>query len=116
MLKNGKYSIKFKTPIGEDGGFVIMEDGKLVGGDSNYIYDGSYYKKGKATKARILVDNYTGRNTSIFGPAKYVWLKAVYSTTEDGKGFKGKAFVIDVTPDMPGAKGAAVPISGRMLD
>lgn len=116
MLEDGKYTIKFTTPLGEDGGFVLMENGKLIGGDSNYIYDGSYYKKGKAMKARILIDNYTGNKTSIFGPAKYCWLKAVYTEDKDGKGFHGKAVVVDVMPEIPGVEGSRVPISGRMLD
>ena len=95
---------------------MIMEDGKIVGGDSDYIYDGSYYKKGKAMKARILVDNYSGNTSSLFGPAKYIWLKAVYTEDKDGKGFRGKAFVMSVSPDIPGMKGRMIPISGDILD
>jgi len=116
MLKDGKYKITFKTPVGEGGGFMIMESGKMVGGDSDYIYDGSYYKKGNATKARILIDNYSGRKTSIFGAAKYIWLKAVYSETKDSKGFAGKAFVVDVTPEIPGVEGTMIPLFGKLLD
>jgi hypothetical protein len=115
-MQEGKYTIKFKTPMGEDGGFIVMEGGKLIGGDSNYIYDGAYYRKDSTMKARILIDNYTGRETSIFGPARYCWLKAVYTEDEDGKGFHGKAFVMDVSPDIPGMVGVAVPIIGRKLE
>lgn len=116
MLKNGKYTITFQTPLGDGTGFVIMEDGKMVGGDSDYIYTGSYYEKGAATKARILIDNYSGRKTFIFGEAKYLWLKAVYAETKNADGFKGKAVVVDVTPAIPGIEGTTVPIYGKLLD
>lgn len=116
MLKDGKYTITFKTPMGEGGGFLIMKDGDMVGGDNDYIYDGSYYKKGKAMKARILIDKYSDNPSATFGPARYIWLKAVYTEDADGKGFKGKASVIDVNPDIPELMGKKVPISGRLLD
>lgn len=115
-MLEGKYTIKFKTPLGEDGGFIIMDGGKIVGGDSNYIYTGSYYKKGKALKARILIQNYTGKETSIFGPAEHLWLKAVYADDGTKRGFRGKAVVVDVTPENKKAEGAKVPIYGKLLD
>ena len=41
MITPGKYSVWFKTPIGEGAGIVEFgPDGKLSGGDSTFSYDG----------------------------------------------------------------------------
>jgi len=114
-MLEGTFAVTFITPLGEDGGFVILEDGKVVGGDSNYIYDGAYYKKDEKMQARLLLNNYTGRATSIFGKTKYCWMKVTYVEDEDGAGFKGEGLVVDILPDMPGIVGAKVGIVGRRL-
>lgn len=115
MLK-GKYTIQFVTPAGKSVGFVIAKDGEMIGGDSNYIYDGAYYKRKGKTQARILISSYSGVTTSTFGPAKYFWLKATYRETNDGRAFGGKGVVINCMPDIPGVVGSYVSISGKRLE
>ena len=41
MLKDGKYSVSFRTPLAEGTGVVVLEpDGKLSGGDTIMLYTG----------------------------------------------------------------------------
>jgi hypothetical protein len=43
MVTAGKYSVWFKTPIGEGAGVVEFDpDGELHGGDSTFSYDGNW--------------------------------------------------------------------------
>jgi len=115
MLK-GKYTIQFITSNGKAKGFLIAKGSNLVGGDSNYIYDGSQYKRKGKFQARILIRNYSGDLTLAFGPTKYFWFKATYRETDDGCAFDGKGIVINCTPDVPGVIGSIVSISGKRLE
>lgn len=43
MITEGKYSVWFKTPVGEGAGVVEFgRDGKLSGGDSTFSYEGNW--------------------------------------------------------------------------
>ncbi len=42
MLRNGKYSVWFRTPLGEGTGVVTLKDGMIKGGDTVLAYTGSY--------------------------------------------------------------------------
>jgi hypothetical protein len=40
MLRNGSYSAWFRTPQGEGTGIVVLNDGKMTGGDTVIAYTG----------------------------------------------------------------------------
>ena len=47
MLKNGRYSSWFKTPLGAGSGVVTAADGRISGGDIALSYEGSYADDGE---------------------------------------------------------------------
>jgi hypothetical protein len=54
MLKHGKYSVWFKTPVGEGAGVVELEPtGQLRGGDGVASYTGTWEQNGERLKATI---------------------------------------------------------------
>lgn len=52
---NGIWSVTFSSHILEFTGILILEDGRALGGDENYIYSGRYiFQNGKfASKVRV---------------------------------------------------------------
>jgi len=42
-MKTGLYKVDFRTPLGAGAGVVVIEDGKVRGGDSAIAYFGTYH-------------------------------------------------------------------------
>jgi hypothetical protein len=60
VITEGRYSVWFRTPIGEGAGVVEFgPDGKLSGGDTTFSYIGDWEQDGKRFKAAL-----TARRTS----------------------------------------------------
>jgi len=38
MLRNGSYSAWYRTPLREGTGIVVLNDGKITGGDGSLVY------------------------------------------------------------------------------
>ncbi|MGA2491513.1 MAG: GrlR family regulatory protein [Roseiarcus sp.] len=62
-MRNGLYKVTFQTPLGSGAGVVVLNDGRLLGGDSSISYVGSYRQDGHTFSA--LVD--TTMHTSVPG-------------------------------------------------
>ena len=67
MLRNGTYSIWFKTPLGEGTGRLELADGKLAGGDTVISYTGSYAEDGDTFTATISTRRHATGQPSLFG-------------------------------------------------
>jgi hypothetical protein len=67
MLRNGSYSAWFRTPLGEGTGVVVLDDGKLTGGDNVSAYTGSYVAEGDEFAASVAVRRHTPGQPSVFG-------------------------------------------------
>lgn len=67
MLRNGSYSAWFRTPNGEGTGIIVINDGRLTGGDTVIGYDGSYTQDGDGFTATITTRRLTPGQPSIFG-------------------------------------------------
>lgn len=67
MLRNGSYSAWFRTPRGEGMGVVVLNDGKLSGGDTITAYTGSYVEDGDNFTAVIATERHSESLTSVFG-------------------------------------------------
>lgn len=68
MITPGKYSVWFKTPIGEGAGMVEFgADGKLIGGDSTFAYVGSWTQEGKHFKASLSARRVEPGPPGVFG-------------------------------------------------
>jgi hypothetical protein len=62
VVTAGKYSVWFKTPIGEGAGVVEFDqNGQLHGGDSTFIYEGSWKQvNGRFQAALSAIRNQAG--------------------------------------------------------
>jgi hypothetical protein len=58
-LKDGLYSVKFGTPLGEGAGVAYLADGKLYGGDSMMAYVGKFEQDGDKANAEVRVFKHT---------------------------------------------------------
>jgi T3SS negative regulator,GrlR len=67
MLRNGSYSAWFRTPKGEGTGVVVLDDGKMIGGDTVIAYTGSYVEEGDKFTASITTERHTQGQPSVFG-------------------------------------------------
>jgi hypothetical protein len=67
MLRNGSYSAWFRTPQGEGTGIVVLNDGKMTGGDTVIAYTGSYVEEGDTFTASITTERHTQGQPSVFG-------------------------------------------------
>lgn len=54
MITEGKYSVWFRTPVGEGAGVVEFgPNGKLSGGDTTFSYSGHWRQDGERFKATV---------------------------------------------------------------
>jgi hypothetical protein len=67
MLENGKYSVWFRTPLGEGTGIVQLRDGELTGGDTVLAYSGSYDQDGDVFSVNIATKRHSPGQLSVFG-------------------------------------------------
>lgn len=68
VITPGKYSVWFKTPVGEGAGVVEFgPDGKLGGGDSTFAYAGVWTQKGEHFKASLSARRVAPGPPGVFG-------------------------------------------------
>lgn len=68
------WSVEFVSNAQDFGaGVVVLETGRVLGGDNQYTYIGTYKidPLGKV-EADVTIDHYAGLGHSIFGPAKRI--------------------------------------------
>jgi hypothetical protein len=67
-MESGIYYVIFKAQTGHFGdGLVVMDNGKLHGGDQRYLYRGFYKTNGQEIEADIHVSYYRGEAKSVLG-------------------------------------------------
>ena len=68
LITQGKYSVWFKTPIGEGAGVVEFgPDGKLSGGDTTFSYIGNWTQERERFKAAISAKRIASGPPGVFG-------------------------------------------------
>jgi hypothetical protein len=68
VVTEGKYSVWFKTPIGEGAGVVEFgSDGQLTGGDTTFSYTGHWTQDGERFKATLLARRIAPGPPGVFG-------------------------------------------------
>src|SRR6202035_4550778 len=67
MLRNGSYSAWFRTAQAEGTGIVVLNDGKLTGGDTVLAYTGTYFQNGDRFSAFVRTQRHSPGQPSIFG-------------------------------------------------
>jgi hypothetical protein len=62
------WSVRFQSNMGiHGGGVVVIDDGRILGGESGYTYIGSLRKDRKQVIARVRVSKYITEARPIFG-------------------------------------------------
>jgi hypothetical protein len=68
MIFPGKYSVWFKTPVGEGAGVVeLSRDGNLSGGDTTFAYKGEWTQDGERFKATLSARRVVPGPPGVFG-------------------------------------------------
>jgi hypothetical protein len=68
-MRDGLYKVAFQTQLGAGAGVVVLQGGKLKGGDSRIYYTGSYTETGDQFTAQVATELHTDTPGfgSIFG-------------------------------------------------
>jgi hypothetical protein len=67
-MESGIYYVIFKSHTGRFGdGLVVVDNGKIHGGDQRYLYRGFYKTDGQTVEADIQVSYYRGEAKSVLG-------------------------------------------------
>ncbi|MFM0060626.1 hypothetical protein PQR64_33885 [Paraburkholderia phytofirmans] len=108
MPTNGFYAIEFSAVVQGAVGIVILEDGNIRGGDSEYLYSGTYSGQDGRLSAQITVKAHSPKAVSVFNTigGKFT-LDLVGNVVGDGFQASGNAPV-------PGAPG--ITIRARKLE
>lgn len=78
------WSLEYVSGLSDEGGGVIvLENGRIIGGDNNYFYIGSYDLKNNKFNATIDVKHYSGSYNPIFGNMDELILKLDGKYDED---------------------------------
>jgi hypothetical protein len=75
------------------GGIVVFETERVIGGDSNYYYMGSYKATGDDIIADVAVIHHAGPYNKLFGPLPRVALTV--KGTRHGKSIRGECTAVD---------------------
>jgi hypothetical protein len=68
LIIEGKYSIWFRTPVGEGAGVVEFgADGKLSGGDATFSYSGDWLQNGDRFEAALSARRIAPGPPGVFG-------------------------------------------------
>ncbi len=66
MLRNGSYSAWYRTPLREGTGVIVLNDGKITGGDAVLGYTGTYFQNGDRFSAVVTTWRHTQGPPSVF--------------------------------------------------
>ena len=81
MIKEGRYSSWFKTPVGEGMGVIELgPDGKLSGGDATFSYTGHCVVEGERIRAVLNAKRFVAGPPGVFGLDEIDIVATGYST------------------------------------
>lgn len=63
----GFWSVQFQGVQGMGAGVITLVGGQLFGGDSGFLYTGTYTVQGNTLQAKVNVKQFAGSNTSVMG-------------------------------------------------
>ena len=66
-MRDGIYKVQFQTQLGQGAGVVVLQGGKLRGGDSSIYYIGTYSQSGDQLTADVATDAHSSGIGSVFG-------------------------------------------------
>ncbi len=68
------WSMQFASPENIGAGVVVLQTGRIFGGDGRYYYLGQYQLQGRTLRARVDVHHYSGEPYSVFGKLQHFTL------------------------------------------
>ncbi len=72
-MVEGFWIVQFEGVQGNGGGVVFFLKGRIFGGDSGFVYTGTYQTDEKTIAGRVIVRNFLPEVLSVFGvPGDYV--------------------------------------------
>ena len=66
-MVEGFWIVQYEGVAGNGGGVVIFMRGRALGGDTGYIYTGSYQQQGDDISAQVAVRNFLPEVVSVLG-------------------------------------------------
>jgi T3SS negative regulator,GrlR len=97
MMTEGIFSLSFEADLKQLGsGFAAFKDGKIRGGDAEFLYNGTYSLDGAVSdsaphfKAEVSVQYYKGINLAIFGKMTQFPIEISGVFTDEGISGHGK--------------------------
>ena len=104
---SGIYFVEFKASNNNYGhGLVVLDNGKLNGGDYSYLYRGRFDTYGEELKAAIDISHYRGELNSVMGARKNYTLNLTGKMTRED---------FDVTGGIPDIPDLSIRIVGRKV-
>lgn len=71
VMLEALWSVEFVTNVQSSGaGVAVLETGRVLGGDGQYFYVGSYRIQNSQVQAQLKVTHYAGLPNSVFGSMK----------------------------------------------
>lgn len=64
---DGLWIVQFHGPQGTGGGVVVLTNGRVLGGDSGFSYEGTYEVKDELFKAKVSVKNFDPAVPNVLG-------------------------------------------------
>lgn len=68
-MQDGLYRVRFKTPLGSGAGVLLLQGGRVHGGDSTMYYHGTYSVSGGKLTATVTSAEHSSEpgHSSVFG-------------------------------------------------
>jgi transketolase C-terminal domain/subunit len=113
-MVEGFWIVQFEGVQGNGGGVIVLLKGRVFGGDSGFIYTGTYQNDENTITARVLVHNFLPGVPSVLGVQADVELllkgtiaqKVVKATASvAGQGIAGLVVKLTKVSDLPGDAG-----------
>ena len=89
----GLWIVQYEGAAGGDGGVIVFVQGRALGGDSAYVYTGTYQSDAERISARVLIRNFNPAIGNVLG-VKGDFELAVQGTIQ-GDIIKGSASLAD---------------------
>jgi hypothetical protein len=92
LITEGKYSVWFKTSVGEGAGVVELgPNGKLTGGDTSFAYVGNWTQDGDRFRAALSARRTAAGPSGVFGGLDEIDI-VVAGHSKDGASASGTGF------------------------
>ncbi len=106
-MKPGIYLVTFQSSLGNFGsGIVVIDNGKVHGGDAGFVYLGTYKDNPPNGTASITIKNFDPQHHSVFGALNHCGLTLTGTASASSFSLSGN---VTQQPDL------RIAVSGRMI-